>query len=106
MSTIEHPAPPKTVVIDDWYHGTDVDHRDVPPQPTTTDEPWREMPTDPVGAPASSGEAAFAAGRLVILTLVALVILAPFAPGLILVGLTAAILAVPYLLVRHVLSRD
>jgi hypothetical protein len=106
MSTIEHPAPPKAVVVDDWYRGTDVDRSGVPPQPTTTDEAWREMPADPRGAPTSSGEAAFGAGRLILLTLVALVILAPFAPGLILVGLAAAILAVPYLLVRSVLGRD
>ena len=106
MSTIQYPAPPTAVVMDDWYLGTDVDHSGVPPQPVASDEPWREMPTDPRGIPSSRGEAAFEASRLVVLTLVALVILAPFAPGLILVGLVAAIFAVPYLLVRRVLGRD
>src|SRR4051794_21081286 len=96
MSTVEHTAPPKSTVADDWYRGTAVDR---------SEEAWREMPSDGTAAPSSSAEAAFEAGRLVLLTLVALVILAPFAPGLILVGLVAAVLAVPYLLVSRVLGR-
>ena len=49
----------------------------------------------------SSTERAFEAARLILLTLVALVVLAPFAPGLLLVGIVAAILGVPYLLIRR-----
>jgi hypothetical protein len=105
MSTVEHTAPPKSVVADDWYRGTAVDQMGVPAPPVTGHEAWREMPSDGSGAPSSSAEAAFEAGRLVILTLAALVILAPFAPGLILVGLAAAILAVPYLFVRWILGQ-
>jgi hypothetical protein len=105
MSTVEHTTPPQSAAFDDWGRGPLVDHGVVAPQPERTEEAWREMPSDAGARPSSSAEAAFEAGRLVLLTLVALVILAPFAPGLILVGLAAAILAVPYLLVRRLFGQ-
>ena len=103
MSTIEHTTP---AVFDDWRTGALVDETRRPDAAVLHERALaREMPSEATVRPSSSGEAAFEAGRLILLTLVALVILAPFAPGLILVGLAAAILAVPYLLVRRALGR-
>jgi Flp pilus assembly protein TadB len=101
MSTVEHTSPPQPAIS---WTGALRDKRVVPAQ-SAVDEAWREMPSEATAGPASSAEAAFGATRLVILTLVALVILAPVAPGLVLVALAAAILAPPYLLVRRLVGQ-
>jgi hypothetical protein len=105
MSTIA-PTPPPSAVHGGWGTAALAEASAVAPRPVRSHEAWRELPSDLSAVPSSSAEAAFAAGRLVILTLVALVLLAPFAPGLILIGLAAAILAVPYVLVRRVLRQQ
>jgi hypothetical protein len=102
MSIMEHTAAPQSFDFEEWRAAARDDHGAVAQQAAVTHEAWADMPADPRGRPSSRAEATFEASRLILLTLLTLVILAPFAPGLILLGLLAAILAVPYLLLRRV----
>ena len=93
MNTIEQTRPRQPVVSDGFW-------KDAGPE-----QAWSEMPSDGTAGPTSRSEAAFGATRIVLLSLAALVILAPFAPGLVLVALAAAILGLPYLLFRRLFGR-
>src|SRR3954453_23468966 len=101
MGTIEH-APPQTLdAYDSWTRTAP--SVSAAPEAVSTDQ-RRSDAWDVEPEARSPAAATFGAIRLVFLGLIAFAIIAPFAPGLVLLALVGAVLAVPYVIIRRLVG--